>query len=968
MADGYNPIKVDQFGGLNTLIDANDLPPFMSPDCSDVEFYPGMVKTRPGFSIPLVGLTPLAFINYLKTYITENTTDSVRTLLIDSLGNFQREDVSTAQGTLTNVYSGLLPNLYPNSVTHFGREYIAMGDGKYGADLPRQFDDTNFDRVSQCGPGEAPHVTDENVSVPISSSAQFGLTSIVTASESGNIITFTTATPHLLILGTNVVITSVTDPDYNGNYPVLAVLSSTAFTVLSPNSGLSPSSGGFCEDTRVGIVTTTAYPFGLGDYVTISGAGAGYDGTFQIIELVNPTEFRYVAAVAGLATTFGGAAASAGNITAGVHQITVIFETRQGYRTKPASPRSWNASGGFRAIVTNIATGPSYVKRRILLFTAAGGDSFFFQTPGTIIPNGSFIIEDNSTTNVTVDFSEASLLSGTNADYLFDLIELGECSNVTSYSSRLVWTGEQNNLQNFNNITFDGGFSPLNDGVHGNINLPLGWTPHPTQFAGGGIAPQSVWGQAYRILGDGSTPRGQILQTAYQDYLGNPILSPNTKYKITVRAKSFLGNPASIGNLVIGFFSATPLGGLVYALQASIRIDISQSSFTKLSVVCDVMPGTIPSDITLRVYGDNFSLGDQVWIDCIEISPATNPVNTSLARVSRVEDPETYSGLDGFLQPADGVGQSMNSAFVLRDFLYLVKDKSLFVTADDSGAEPANWSIRQVSSEIGSPSPRGVGIGDQWAVIAAETGLWYFNGGTFTDTSKLSQEIQPIWDAIDWTRGYLLDVKVDIKRKRIYVNVPMTGGMKLLTLDYIEGFMDPMQNNGVGRKWCPWAVQANSMTLALRNDSTYQLFLGSGPPRVAAVYQLDAGQTHDSAIAIAQDNTPIGVTLAINSYWQSGYFKGEGRLNFGFIEASIDGSGVCSMIARRGDQAWVTNIRGWTLGINQFHNKERNINVTSNRMALRFTCNVLDSWFSLQGFSLGTKSAVWSPTRGINVT
>jgi len=32
-----------------------------------------------------------------------------------------------------------------------------------GNDLPRQYDDTNFDRVSQGGPGGGPTVVDENV-------------------------------------------------------------------------------------------------------------------------------------------------------------------------------------------------------------------------------------------------------------------------------------------------------------------------------------------------------------------------------------------------------------------------------------------------------------------------------------------------------------------------------------------------------------------------------------------------------------------------------------------------------------------------------------------------------------------------------------------------------------------------------------------------------------------------------------
>ena len=46
------------------------------------------------------------------------------------------------------------------SATQFGREYMALADGLMGQDLPRQYDDTNFDRVSQIGPAEGPALAD----------------------------------------------------------------------------------------------------------------------------------------------------------------------------------------------------------------------------------------------------------------------------------------------------------------------------------------------------------------------------------------------------------------------------------------------------------------------------------------------------------------------------------------------------------------------------------------------------------------------------------------------------------------------------------------------------------------------------------------------------------------------------------------------------------------------------------------
>jgi hypothetical protein len=65
--------------------------------------------------------------------------------VLDSNGNLYKE---TTPGTLATVAMDLAQNSYASSTTIFGREYIAMSDGKVGDDLPRQFDDTNFDRVS----------------------------------------------------------------------------------------------------------------------------------------------------------------------------------------------------------------------------------------------------------------------------------------------------------------------------------------------------------------------------------------------------------------------------------------------------------------------------------------------------------------------------------------------------------------------------------------------------------------------------------------------------------------------------------------------------------------------------------------------------------------------------------------------------------------------------------------------------
>ena len=62
--------------------------------------------------------------------------------------------------------SGVAPNMFMASTTQFGREYMAFSDGLLRQDMPRQYDDSFLDRVSQTGAGEGPAVADATATRP----------------------------------------------------------------------------------------------------------------------------------------------------------------------------------------------------------------------------------------------------------------------------------------------------------------------------------------------------------------------------------------------------------------------------------------------------------------------------------------------------------------------------------------------------------------------------------------------------------------------------------------------------------------------------------------------------------------------------------------------------------------------------------------------------------------------------------
>src|SRR5260221_13087907 len=68
--------------------------------------------------------------------------------------------------------------------------------------------------------------------------------------------------------------------------------------------------------------------------------------------------------------------------------------------------------------------------------------------------------------------------------------------------------------------------------------------------------------------------------------------------------------------------------------------------------------------------------------------------------------------------------------------------------------------------------------------IAHRTGLYIFSGG---EPVKISQEIQPTWNQINWQYAHTLWVTVDTKERRILIGAPMgaaTSPNTILLLDY----------------------------------------------------------------------------------------------------------------------------------------------------------------------------------------
>lgn len=789
----FSPLPLTTFGTWITLLDPSDVPPGMSSNCADVEFFPGGVRTRPGLASQFSPLAGLPQVNAIKTYITTNLVE--RLLALDSLGNIYKE---VSPGVLSVEASFTQPNLLFSSTTHFGREHMAFSDGLVGRDIPRQYDDTYFDRVSQVGPGEGPAVAD---------------------------------------------------------------------------------------------------------------------------------------------------ATAGGNVSPGVHQCVVIFVTRQGYWSAPSPAVSWTAAGGKQASVTNIPTGPANVVQRLIAFTAEGGANFY-TVPATMT------LSDNATTSLTVDFTDTILLAGTNVDDLFSQIELPCQMGVMDYAERLFWWGERSRMDNWSNLSFDGGWDASGNG------RPLGWTLDST-FGPGGSRESTfvIFGDAYRITADGVTSaRGMIYQSAIVDPAGNPRLQANTDYSARVRVMSAGGLTA--GTLHVTCYSPSlgqfGTGISVTALQAN-------GSYQEFTAQLFGPQTSLPSDLLLRVYADGTPApsGGAFIIDEIEIFPTNSAQNSSLVRASATSEPESYDGVTGIQEIAVNNGQGIRAAFRLRNNLYFVKDRSMYVTATDGVNEPALWSVEEVSNQVGTPSVRGVGFGEEWVVIAGRSGLYFFDGG---EPIKLSQEIQPTWDQINWEFGQSLWVQVDTQHKLIFVGVPMGSASQpnqVLTLDYAQGLQDPLvamlSAPERSRKWAPWNIAANCCALVERANGTAQVFFGSSNGS-GKIHALTNGQYSDDG-------------AAINSFYATAFLAAtgiSGRNLFGYLTAYVQGAGTLALAAISPGAVTSWPLGQWTLASPASRDFEQFTNVLAERVSYQVGTNAADSWFSLTKLVPWAKPDPFAIVRGGN--
>jgi len=713
---------------------------------------------------------------------------------------------------------------------------------------------------------------------------------------------------------------------------------------------------------------------------------------------------------------FTGNLVTSGIIGAGVRKVCYSFLTRNGFLTQPSPIATFDVTAGASTItISGLLAGPSNVIARVIHLTAANGGNFYnipqpvvVNNNGTDVTNSSTWVNDNTTASVTLSFSDGVLLAADQIDIegnnLFENFELGSSVALIPYSQRIFAVGEQNKVFNLLNCSFDGGIS---GGSGSTALVPAGWTTDPTNGAGSTVVASPQFGNAFQIFNQSGILQalyGMITQPAFEDEFLTPIFEASTTYSVRVTCSCPTG--AASGNLVIDLFSPSSqlsVGKFQLALNS---IGSTMQIFTGTLLTSALAP--VPADLLIRIYAAAIPNGVQIQIDRIEPFPTETPNLNAQVIGSYTDAFEQFDRITGVVKANQQNQQPVVTAFTLFGNLYLVKTGSFVSVSDNNTTEPANWTIpRVISNSVGAAGPYAVtsGIddpnsGEEWALIAGLPGLFIFNGG---QPIKLSEEIQSVWNQINWAFKQTIWVRNDVTNRRILVGVPLKALNSLgqtptwlpaglltdnnpstpnvvLELNYKQintsnelassvqvhrSYSGKLVASDIVRKWSVWIMKSPCAAFIQRADNTLPLMLGNSD-HTGKIYELIDGLLQDDGTAINQLYFTAGF---VPSETGEGRQLGVTRYVFEYMLILIDGSGAVAITVYPNtlDTAYAhVLLPNLTLPASTDGDTELPMNETGNRLFIAFNSNAIGAGFSLSRLVVVMSKDPWSPVRGVN--
>ena len=764
-------------------------------------------------------------------------------------------------------------------------------------------------------------------------------------------------------------------------------------SIFNISNGIISSVG--ANQFSINITANNVLPAAESGNATVNGTKFQFDPGIQLAGSMTVPIFGNSG---GGTVVVGGA-----GLGAGVRKAVLMFLTDNGLITAPSPPVIFETTGNSTSLAfSNILIGPPNTIARIIGLTGANGGNFFYTTQPTIIQTGgqnltytSTMISDNVSTTALLTFTDAVLLSGVAMDItgnnLFNQIELGSCRGFLTYASRLFAWGEQNKIQNLLNLSFDGGVGVT---ASANTTYPAGWTVDPTNGAGGNLRVSPIFGNSYYILntsGSTLTLYGTIEQGAYQDAYQAPIVQPNLAYSVRLTARCPSGVVS--GNLVVDFYS--PLQNRIFG-SFTVPLSSMTTNFQIFSGVLLATPFTsVPPDLIFRVYATNLPNNGDIELDRVEPYPSLQPVFSTQLRGSYVNNQEAFDLVTGACGPNQNQ-QPINGAFTLFDLLYVLKEKSLYSTSDTGVSEPNKWTFKEVSQKVGTCGPLSYDLGEGWMITACRPGVYFFEGG---EPIKISQEIQPVWDLINWQNPAVaasIWIRNDEQTKRVTIGVPIptpnpympefpvnanptspnvilmcsyrelnTGAVFAQTGPIRSTFSGRLMSPEPARKWSFWNIACPYADFVSRGGEQWTEFFCNGYQN-SKIYQLSSAELDDDGAPINSFYVTYGFTKP-----EMADAKGLGlfRMELDYLTMLVIGNG---QVKTQVYPESVQNPLPYQLGsdaLQLFSNGDNEVavNITGNRFFIRVGTNAVGSSFRLSKVVAALVKDPWAEVRGTAV-
>lgn len=344
------------------------------------------------------------------------------------------------------------------------------------------------------------------------------------------------------------------------------------------------------------------------------------------------------------------------------------------------------------------------------------------------------------------------------------------------------------------------------------------------------------------------------LNVAISNPGGNPNNEWLTAYVIMTRVDNY-----AAWFFVPGASIAIPLGG---AFTVNIPVSITDEDLAAFGT--DALPNF---NLITRPSSGSFFLKPSFV--CAYGARMVYVVNDTLY----ISDISAYQQLAADLNTIQSPGRKhISTVFPMRGVLYMVGDNWTYSTVDNAGY-PRTWAAPQeVSSNVGTPAPYGVGwrSGGDYAWVAHESGLYLFNG--MYSKLPVSYRNANIWSRINWAVAYHIQVRDYPLLHQVWVLVALdanTTPSHILMWDYTNGF-DPlagvMDTDKVDFSLYYLTAHGDISSIALVKDpTTNRSTMWLGPT---------TGGNHLLKQSHGDPGTPGATTddgARIHSVWESGY-------------------------------------------------------------------------------------------------